>query len=76
MQLRIELEAPQLQFLEQCQRYGFQDRETLVREAIERLRLALESLALQESAALYAEVYESCEETQQLTEATLTSWPK
>jgi hypothetical protein len=64
------------QFVEQFQDYGFQDSRALVIAALQRLRSALESAKLQESAALYAEIYEEEPELQALAEAGLEEWPK
>jgi len=78
VQVRIEVEEPHAQFLQKYRDYGFSDQDALVRRAIERLRQELESdsLDLEESARLYAEVYQSCRETQELTEAALGDWPE
>lgn len=78
VQVRIEVEEPHAQFLQKYRDYGFSDQDALVRRAIERLRQELESQALdlEESARLYAEVYQSCQETQELTEAALSDWPE
>lgn len=64
------------QFVEQFQDYGFQDSRTLVMAALQRFQSALESAKLQESAALYAEIYEEDPELQALAEAGLEEWPK
>ena len=64
------------QFVEQFQDYGFQDSRELVMAALKRLRSALESSKLEESATLYAEIYEEEPELQALTEAGLEEWPK
>lgn len=64
------------QFVDHCQDYGFQDSRELVMAALKRLRSALESSKLEESAALYAQIYEEEPELQALTEAGLEEWPK
>ncbi|MCT7957990.1 hypothetical protein [Laspinema palackyanum] len=64
------------QFVEQFQDYGFQDSRALVMAALQRFQSALESAKLQESAALYAEIYEEEPELQALAEAGLEEWPK
>jgi hypothetical protein len=48
----------------------------VVRVALQKLQLALEADKLQESAALYAEIYADDLELQELTEAGLEEWPK
>ncbi len=64
------------QFVEQFQDYGFQDSRALVMAALQRFQSALESAQLQESAALYAEIYEEEPELQALAESGLEEWPK
>jgi len=46
VQVQIEVEEPHAQFLQHYHRYGFSDRDALVRTAIERLRRELESKPL------------------------------
>jgi len=59
-------------WLEQCQLFGFKDKSELVRTAINRLYEQLkQQQKLRESAQLYAEIYETDEETRALTEAAL-----
>lgn len=63
-------------FLEFCQKHGFKDANPLVmKEAIKLLELALESDPLEESAALYAEIYAEDTELQELAESGLEEWP-
>ena len=63
------------QFVDRFQDYGFQDPRELVISALERLQSALELAKLEESAALYAEIYQEDPELQALTEAGLEEWP-
>jgi Arc/MetJ-type ribon-helix-helix transcriptional regulator len=72
----FELDESQIKFLQGCQNYGFKDASEVVRIAIKRLELALEAEQLEESAALYAEIYEKDTELQELTELGLEEWPK
>ena len=48
----------------------------MVRTALGRFKLELETQTLKESAALYAELYESDSEMQELTDAALDGWPE
>jgi hypothetical protein len=68
------LEESHLEFLNQFQHYGFKTQDELVRAALNHLQKELELRQLQESAALYAEVYESDREVQELTEAAVVEW--
>ncbi len=70
----FKLDESIINFLNRCQEYGFQDPNEVVRIALEKLQLALEADNLQESATLYAEIYEGDRELQELTEAGLEEW--
>ncbi|MFB2921021.1 MULTISPECIES: hypothetical protein [Aerosakkonema] len=72
----FKLDESAIAFVERCQEYGFKDPSEVVRTALQKLQLALESDNLQESATLYAEIYESERELQELTESGLEQWPK
>ncbi|MFH0996635.1 MAG: hypothetical protein V1844_14235 [Pseudomonadota bacterium] len=75
IQAKFSLKESQIQFIEQCNRYGFKDKSEVVRTAIDRLYTELTQQRLRESAALYAEVYEEDGETQEWTDAALSEWP-
>ena len=72
----FSLEEAQLQFLDECRSYGFKDKSTVVRTALDRLRQEFAQQRLQESADLYSDLYAEDEETQELTAAALSEWPK
>jgi hypothetical protein len=67
----FSLEEDQLTFLNQYQQYGFKDQNELIQAALRRLQEELELGHLQESADLYAELYESDRELQELTNSAL-----
>jgi len=75
IQAKFSLKESQIQFIEQCNRYGFKDKSEVVRTAIDRLYTELTQQRLRESAALYADVYEEDGETQEWTDAALSEWP-
>ncbi|MFH0785542.1 MAG: hypothetical protein V2B20_26845 [Pseudomonadota bacterium] len=75
IQAKFSLKESQIQFIEQCNRYGFKDKSEVVRTAIDRLYTELTQQRLCESAALYAEVYEEDGETQEWTDAAQSEWP-
>lgn len=72
----FKLDDSMINFLNRCQEYGFTDPSEVVRIALQKLQLALEADNLQESATLYAEIYEGDKELQELTEAGLAEWSK
>ena len=76
IQAKFSLAKEQIQFLKQHKSYGFKDKSTLVRAALNRLRQELEQKTLEDSAELYAQLYQDDDELQQLTEAALEDWPE
>ena len=75
IQAKFSLKESHIQFIEQCKGFGFKDKSELVRTALDRLSNELSQQRLRESAALYAEVYEEDEETQEWTDAAIAEWP-
>jgi hypothetical protein len=69
IQAKFSLKESHILFIEQCTQYGFKDKSEVVRTAIDRLFTELTQQRLRESAALYAEVYEEDDETQEWTDA-------
>ena len=76
IQSKFSINESHLLVLEECKKYGFKDKSALVRAAIDLLSAQLEQQRLQESAALYAEIYEQDEETSEWTDDAATAWPK
>ncbi len=66
--LTLNLEEYLVNFLRHHQEYGFKDEEEMVRVALLQLQSELEVQELEESALLYAEIYEEDAELQELTE--------
>ena len=75
-QAQFNLEESEIEFLERFQEYGFRDRDELIHAALKRLRQELEAQNLEESANLYAEIYEQDRELQELTESALLDLPE
>ena len=75
IQAKFSLKESHIQFIEQCNRYGFKDKSDVVRTAIDRLITELTQQRLRESAALYADIYEEDDETREWTDAALSEWP-
>lgn len=72
----FKLDELTIRFLERCQEYGFQDPSEVVRTALAKLQLALNDNNLEESATLYADLYQGDRELQELTDAGLEEWPQ
>lgn len=75
-QAKFSLEEANIEFLNSFRYYGFKDKSTLVRIALEHLKKELEIKELKKSADLYAEIYEESSETRKLTESALSGWPE
>jgi Arc/MetJ-type ribon-helix-helix transcriptional regulator len=75
IQAKFSLKKSNIQFLDQCNHYGFKDKSEVVREVLERLSAELAHQRLRESAVLYAEIYEEDEDTREWTDAALSVWP-
>ncbi len=76
IQVKFSLAKEHIQFLDQYKHYGFKDKSTLVRAALSRLKQEFERQQVEESAELYAQLYQDDDELQQLTEAALEDWPE
>ncbi len=76
VQAKFTVEEAQAQFLCNFKEYGFKDKSSMLRAAVEYFKQALEKKELRESAELYAEVYSEDEDLRKLTEAALPGWPK
>ena len=75
-QAKFSLTPPLIDFLGDYQAYGFKDKSSMVRVALQRFREELELQSLKQSANLYAEIYEGDEELQELTETAVQDWPE
>jgi Arc/MetJ-type ribon-helix-helix transcriptional regulator len=76
LQLKINLEETQVEFLNEHRRYGFPNKSALVREALARLYTEMQQEQLRQSATLYAELYDEDDETRELTTTALSEWPE
>jgi hypothetical protein len=72
-QAKVRLTEPLVEFLADYKAYGFKDKSAMVRTALVQFKRELERQDLIESADLYAELYESDSELQELAEA---AWSK
>jgi Arc/MetJ-type ribon-helix-helix transcriptional regulator len=73
---KVTLEQTQIDFLAQFKDLGFKDKSSVVRLALNRLRQEMERQALEQSADLYAEVYDEDEDLQELTDLAGADWPE
>ncbi len=75
-QAKFSIEQNQIEFLDQYKIYGFKDKSTMVRTALDDLKRMLEDRQLEKSAELYAEIYAQNKELQELTESAIGGWPE
>ena len=76
LQSKISFEEKQLEFINKFREMGFKDKSSLVRVAINEFRKKIERRKLEESANLYAELYETDDELKEITDSAINSWPK
>ena len=74
-QAKFSITQSQIEFLNQYKQYGFKDKSSVVRLALQQLQEKLEREELKKSADLYAEVYAEDADLRELTEAAITGWP-
>ena len=75
-QTKFSCKENQVEFLNNYKEYGFKDKSDMVREALNRLKIELESQKLKESADLYAETYMEDSDLKELTESAAQDWPE
>ena len=74
-QIKLSLQDSQVEFLGRHQAYGFRDRSELVRKALEVFQREIEQKELEESARLYARLYEEDREAKQWVASSAEDWP-
>ena len=75
-QVKVSVNEKQIDFLNNHSSYGFKDKSSLVRKAIDYFRNELEIQKLNKSADLYSEIYSKDSELQNLTNSALSEWPE
>jgi len=76
LQAKFSLKESQALFLNKYKDYGFKDKSTMLRVAIDKFKKNLELEQLKQSADLYAEVYSEDDDLKELTEAASDGWPE
>lgn len=76
LQTKFSLKEPQARFLNKYKFYGFKDKSSMIRAAIEQLKKKLELERLRESADLYSELYAEDNDLKEITEAAINGWPE
>ncbi|MCK4297207.1 MAG: hypothetical protein KAX28_11195 [Candidatus Marinimicrobia bacterium] len=76
IQAKFSLNEKHVEFLNQYKKYGFKDKSSVIRTAINKLEKELEILKLKQSADLYSEIYAEDDELRDITEDAIDGWPK
>lgn len=74
-QAKISFEEEQIQFINSHEEFGFKDKSSLVRSAVDELKKNLEKEKLTESARLYSENYKEDTELREWTNSAIEEWP-
>jgi len=76
LQTKFICKEDQVAFLDSYKEYGFKDKSSMIREALNLLKKERELERLRESAKLYAEVYDEDSELKELTATAAHGWPE
>ena len=76
LQSKFSLKETQNLFLSKYESYGFKDKSSMLRAAIEHFKKEMELESLKKSADLYSEIYSDDKDLKGLTETALTGWPE
>ncbi len=76
LQAKFSVEAKQAHFLGHYKAYGFKDKSSMLRAAIDHFKKEMELQSLRKSADLYSEIYSEDDDLKKLTETAVTGWPE
>lgn len=76
LQAKFSVEEAQAGFLNNYKLYGFKDKSSMLRAAIDHFKKEFELERLKESADLYSEIYSEDEDLRELIEIATTGWPE
>ncbi len=76
LQAKFSVKESHARFLSKYKEYGFKDKSTMLRAAIDQLIRELELERLKQSADLYSEIYFEDDELKEITEEALEGWPE
>jgi Arc/MetJ-type ribon-helix-helix transcriptional regulator len=75
-QVKFSVTESHIHFLDDHSRFGFKDKSSMVRTALDELKKKLETQELIESAELCNQIYTEESELSDLTESALQDWPE
>ena len=76
LQAKFSVEEIQIRFLNKYRDYGFKDKSSMLRAAINHFKKEFELKRLKISADLYSEIYSEDKDLKELTETATTGWPE
>jgi len=76
LQAKFSVEESQSHFLKKFKAYGFKDKSSMLRAAIDHFKTEIELESLRKSADLYSEIYSEDDDLKELTEIAITGWPE
>ena len=76
LQAKFSVEESQSYFLKNFKAYGFKDKSSMLRAAIDHFKAEIELESLRKSADLYSEIYSEDDDLKELTEIAITGWPE
>ena len=76
LQAKFSVEKKQVQFLNNYKAYGFKDKSSMLRVALDHFKKEMELESLRKSADLYSEIYSKDDDLKELTETAVTGWPE
>ena len=76
LQAKFSVEETQSHFLSNFKAYGFKDKSSMLRAAIDYFKKEMELETLKRSADLYSEIYSEDDDLKGLTQTAVTGWPE
>ncbi len=76
LQAKFSVEESQSLFLKNFKTYGFKDKSSMLRAAIDHFKTEIELETLRKSADLYSEIYSEDNDLKELTKIAITGWPE
>ncbi len=76
LQAKYSVEEKQAHFLRNYKTYGFKDKSSMLRAALDHFMMDMELESLRKSADLYSEIYSKDDDLKELTETAVTGWPE
>ena len=76
LQSKFSVEETQARFLRDYKTYGFKDKSSMLRAAIDTFKKTIEVERLKQSAILFSEIYSKDDDLKELAENAITEWPE